>query len=706
MHSDAAKAANHIKNLSGPSEAEVLASIFSDETALFRSPAEPDPERPFAVRLRLMRGLFVSVILMLGDPMTPVPMRKTRSDACFDWYEAELLCPAAPTFYSFSVEWRGKQIHYLRTGAKKVEFWPTPDPARSFRLLPGFRTPAWAKGALQYQILTDRFCSGDPANDVTDREYYYSRGYVRHAQSWDALPGDDDYRCFYGGDLPGVMEKLDYLQSLGVEAIYFNPIFVSPSSHKYDTQDYDHIDPHLTTIPADGGDALPEGEHNNARAFRYIQRVTAAENLAAADEYFARFCREVHRRGMRIILDGVFNHCGSFHKWMDREGIYRGKDGFAPGAYGDPGSPTRGYFKFAPGTEKYECWWNVDTLPKLNYEDSDALCEEIFRIARHWASPPYSIDGWRLDVAADLGHTPEFNHRFWKSFRRRVKELDPEILLVAEHYGDPAPWLQGDEWDTVMNYDAFMEPVTWFLTGMDKHSDRFDPALYQNGAAFFERMEKAMLRLPGPSLECAMNQLSNHDHSRFLTRTNRVTGRLGTMGGAAAGEGIDRRVFREAVVLQMTWPGAPTIYYADEAGQVGWTDPDNRRTYPWGREDTGLIDLHRALAALRRRLPALRSGSFRPLCAGQGYIAYARFDAADRIGVICNNGDDPLPLRLPLRRLGASDGERFRYVFRTTEGGFSDTAEDVGVVKDGAVDLSLPPRCAAVIAADGQQSIQ
>ena len=495
------------------------------------------------------------------------------------------------------------------------------------------------------------------------------------------------------------MERLGYLTSLGVEAIYFNPLFVSPSSHKYDTQDYEHIDPHLTRIADDGGNALEEGDTINLHASRYIRRVASANNLAISDAYFAWFCQEAHRRGMRIILDGVFNHCGSFHKWMDCEGIYHSRDGFAPGAYGNPHSPYRRYFNFEQNSEKYESWWDVPTLPKLNYEGSEALCEEIFRIAQHWASPPFCIDGWRLDVAADLGHSLEFNHRFWKEFRRRVKAVNPDVLIVAEHYGDPGPWLEGDEWDTVMNYDAFMEPVTWFLTGMDKHSDSRCDALYQNGPAFFERMEATMQRLPAPSLYCAMNQLSNHDHSRFLTRTNRMSGRVGTVGSAAAGQGIDKRVFREAAVIQMTWPGSPTIYYADEAGQVGWTDPDNRRTYPWGREDHGLIALHRSLAELRRRYPALRTGSFMSLCSGTGYISYARFDESDLLVIACNNADEAQTLTIPLDAAGAAEGESFQAVFRTGEIGFFDAKEDAGRVKDHCLHLPLAPRSAIVAAA-------
>ena len=658
---------------------QVLASVFSDETALFRSPAEPDPGDTLTLRLRMQKGLGAAVSLLLGPAEAEIPMFCTRTDAVFDWFAATVTCGDRPFFYSFLIRWDGTLIHCKRSGAAVQESLSFPDEAHSFRVYPGFHVPVWARGAVQYQIFTDRFCNGDPSGDVREGEYVYAGAPVHRAADWDAPPEIGDYRCFYGGDLPGVAQKLDYLKSLGVEALYFNPIFVSPSSHKYDTQDYDHIDPHFAPLARDGD---------------YGVRTTDGVNLAAADGCFAGLCAEIHRRGMKIILDGVFNHCGSFHRWMDREGLYR--DAERPGAYGHPNSPYRGYFTFQNDSE-YEAWWGVETLPKLNYENSGALCEEIFRVAEKWASPPYCIDGWRLDVGADLGHSREYNHLFWKEFRRRVKAVNPEVLLLSEHYGDPSEWLRGDEWDSVMNYDAFMEPLTFFLTGMEKHSDYRRDDLYQNGPAFFAAMRENASRLPTPSLQCAMNELSNHDHSRFLTRTNGRAGRLDSAGSAAAAQGVRLGVLREAVVVQMTWPGAPTIYYGDEAGLVGWTDPDNRRTYPWGREDQGLIALHRALTGLRARLSLLRCGSIQALSAGTGFIAYARFDETGLAAVVCNNADTSQTVSLPLRAAGVPDETAMLRVFLTDDVGFSETREPVGVVRGGALELPMAPRSAVIL---------
>lgn len=184
-----------------------------------------------------------------------------------------------------------------------------------------------------------------------------------------------------------------------------------------------------------------------------------------------------------------------------------------------------------------------------------------------------------------------------------MKEVNPDALILAEHYGDPGPWLEGDQWDSVMNYDAFMEPLTWFLTGMEKHSDSFSGELLGNGENFFNAMSYHMSRMQPSSILTAMNELSNHDHSRFLTRTNGVVGRIGTVGAEAANRGVKVCVLREAVMVQMTWPGAPTVYYGDEAGVCGWTDPDSRRTYPWGHEDLELIEYHRYMIRIHKALP-------------------------------------------------------------------------------------------------------
>lgn len=681
----------------------ILSAVFSDESPDYRFPSEPDCGETVRIRLRVAKDSAERVILLFESITVGTMMYKIKSDDFFDYYEAGIICNENEVIYRFLIECPdGTKIAFDKSGIRADEHHvPDFNPAYAFRFIPGFHVPDWAKGAVQYQIFPDRFCNGDPSNDVVDNEYYYTVGHSKHIDDWDALPGDTDIRCFYGGDLQGILDKLDYLQDLGIEVLYLNPVFVSPSSHKYDCQDYEHIDPHFGVITDDIDHVMQSWEKHNGYAPKYIRRVTSEENLEKSDDLFATLCQELHRRGMKIILDGVFNHCGSFNKWMDHEGIYLGKAGFHPGAYQSIHSPYRSYFHFNDSgngrSPMYEGWWGYSTLPKLNYEDSPELCEEVYKIAEKWLSPPYCIDGWRLDVAADLGHSTEFNHKFWQAFRTRVKAINPDALIVAEHYGDPTAWLNGREWDSIMNYDAFMEPVTWFLTGMEKHSDSYRDDLYQNGSAFFGIMADKMSRFKYPSLMCAMNELSNHDHSRFLTRTNRMIGRITTLGSGAAAAGINKGVFREAVTIQMTWPGAPTVYYADEAGQVGWTDPDNRRTYPWGHEDQGLIDLHRDLIHLRRTLPVLKTGSIKPLLADYGRIAYARFNSESRCVIAVNNTGNLTDFRLHVRDAGAPEGETFRCCVQTTQDGHMTSNEVWGIVTDGVLTFNLPPFSSIVL---------
>ncbi len=316
------------------------------------------------------------------------------------------------------------------------------------------------------------------------------------------------------------------------------------------------------------------------------------------------------------------------------------------------------------------------------------MVEEILRIARKWVSPPFNADGWRLDVAADLGHSSEYNHFFWRKFREAVKEANPNAIILAEHYGDPCSWLEGGEWDTVMNYDAFMEPITWFLTGMEKHSDEYRGDLLGNARSFFDAMSHHMSRFTAQSMMVAMNELSNHDHSRFLTRTNHRVGRTAYAGPEAASEGINVAVFRSAVVIQMTWVGAPTIYYGDEAGVCGWTDPDNRRTYPWGKEDLELIEFHRQIIRIHKENPALMKGSYHPLIIGNQCLAYGRFKGTNRIAVAVNNSKEEVTLFVPVWKLGVGQNSVMEVLMHSTFDGYSCQGEGY-IVKNNMIKVVL-----------------
>ena len=388
-------------------------ALFCDGTQDYVIPAEPKANEKVILRFRTAHNDVEEVHLLVGN--RSYSMWRTRSAGEFDFYEIDWKLGEEPLRYSFEIK-KGEQICYFnRCGVSdhREDYY-------AFVIVPGFSTPEWAKGAVMYQIFVDRFYNGDPTNDVEDREYLYIGAPAAKIQDWDQLPAPMDIRNFYGGDLQGVMDKLDYLQDLGVEVIYFNPLFVSPSNHKYDIQDYDYIDPHYGRIVEDGGEPLPEGAQDNIHAGKYQKRTGDIRNLEASNELFARLVKEMHRRGMRVILDGVFNHCGSFNKWMDRERIYEPQPDYPKGAYVSADSPYRKYFHFHdsrdeawPYNASYDGWWGHDTLPKLAYEDSLELEQYIMDIGKKWVSPPYNVDGWRLDVAADLGCSNEYNHMFW-----------------------------------------------------------------------------------------------------------------------------------------------------------------------------------------------------------------------------------------------------------------------------------------------------
>lgn len=678
-------------------------ALFSDGTAFYRNPSEPDCFEEVNLRFRTGRENVDEVILVFDEQR--YTMQKVANDKMFDYYEYTVKLGDSRVEYYFEVH-SGHMVCYFNS----VGVCSSVENYYNFSITPSFQTPDWAKGAIIYQIFVDRFYNGDRSNDVETDEYFYIGEGTHKNSDWMKYPREMDVREFYGGDIAGVMQKLDYLQDLGVEAIYLNPIFVSPSNHKYDIQDYDYIDPHFGRIVKNDGENLQrdengnliihDPEHPNKDATRYICRVTDKENLEASNQLFIEFVEEVHRRGMKVILDGVFNHCGSFNKWLDRECIYEDAPGYEKGAFVSKDSPYRTFFKFRedtwPYNVNYDGWWGHDTLPKLNYEESPKLYEYIMRIARKWVSPPYNVDGWRLDVAADLGQTAEYNHHFWHEFRRNVKEANPNAIVLAEHYGDPTEWLKGDQWDTVMNYDAFMEPLTWFLTGVEKHSDEYRGDLIGNADAFFGSMRHYMTRFNTQSLQVAMNELSNHDHSRFLTRTNHQVGRISSRGADAANEGVNKNLFRMAVLMQMTWPGAPTIYYGDEAGLCGWTDPDSRRAYPWGHEDEELIQYHKELIRIHKEHQVLRTGSILFLFGEYQCISYGRFDDNEHIVVAINISQDTRHMEIPVWRLGVTQPTRMARVILTDAGGFSIETK-VYQVQSGKLVLDCPPETAVLV---------
>jgi cyclomaltodextrinase / maltogenic alpha-amylase / neopullulanase len=431
--------------------------------------------------------------------------------------------------------------------------------------------PAWVKDAIFYQIFPDRFANGEPARSP------------ENVEPWGSPP---TIHNFMGGDLKGVIDHLDYLAQLGVNVIYLNPIFQATSNHKYNTYDYFRIDPHFGDLKT-----------------------------------FKRLLRACHDRGIRVILDGVFNHCG--------RGFYAFHDVLENGRY----SPFFNWFHLDrlplyPYDESqppnYRAWWNIRSLPKFN-TDHPPVREFLLSVARYWIEQ--GIDGWRLDVPNEIA-----DHDFWREFRRAVKAINPDAYIVGEIWQDGRPWLDGTQFDGVMNYLLRDLCVDFFA----RSAIRAD--------VFGQRLE-SLLQMYGPATSRALlNLLGSHDTARFLTLA-----------------GGDAERLKLALLFLFTYPGAPMVYYGDEIGLAGEGDPHCRASFPWDESSWNqeLRDWTRRAIALRRDHAVFRDGEYRALLAdaAANLYAFARINDESLAVVVLNNNSYPLTLiKLRLDRLELPDG--------------------------------------------------
>lgn len=602
-------------------------TFYSDETKYYRTPAEPGAFESVKIRLRTGRYQARSVFLCLEDEEVPMTWESEKHN--FDYYTAGIEVKDSVIPYSFRIETEEGEVRYDKAGAVRGE-----RPILPFRIIPGFRTPDWSKGCLYYQIFPDRFCR--VGGEQQKPETLYSGKPVIWSD-WDDPLHKDTYRQIYGGNLQGIISRISYLKELGIEAFYLNPIFKSPSSHKYDCADYEHID---TGFGVYGDEE-------------------------ASDRLFSELVRTAHEAGIKVVIDGVFNHCSSDHKWFDKEE----KNADVRGAYKNPDSPYHDRFVFRNrACTEYEAWWNVPTLPKLNYEGDPSLERDILNVARKWITGPFGADGWRLDVAADLGHSEKYNHEFWKKFRTAVKEAGEDKLILAEHYEDARAWLSGGEWDSIMNYRGFMEPVSFFFTGIDKHSDSAAPVLKGNAEGLRKILNLECALMPDSSVLSALNQLDNHDHSRFLTRTNGKTGRFDPSKTDEAGKEIRKSILRQAAAFMYFWKGSPGLYYGDEAGLCGFTDPDNRRCYPWNNADEELLDYFKGLGKLRKTYSFVKDASTVILYAENSVFAFARFTDREFLITAVSAAPKEVNLKIPVWPAGLPGFEDNREVICVLSG--------------------------------------
>ncbi len=499
------------------------------------------------------------------------------------------------------------------------------------------RVPSWFGEGMTYQIFPDRFRRSripNPEGLVGGRTVH---------QGWEEFPeyrpdaqGEVRNRDFFGGDFQGVLEKLDYLRGLGVETLYFNPIFEAAENHRYGTADYSRVDPML------GG-----------------------------NEDFSQLCREAHKRGMRVILDGVFNHTGFVSRYFNGNGFYP-----EVGASQSEDSPYRPWFNFTQWPRKYESWWGIYSLPAVN-EGNPSYRDFIFgsedSVVRRWLRA--GADGWRLDVADEL--PDDFVHGIHAAARAEK----PDAVLIGEvwedgstkiAYGARRKHILGGHCDGLMNYPLRSAILTYFTGG--------------GGEGFVESMETIRENYPPFAFYSAMNSLGTHDTPRILTL-------LGAE-GEFRDQSKDWRaqfqlspkqrkrgkdLLRAAALLLFCFPGSPTVYYGDEAGMEGFEDPFNRQTYPWGREDQELVDWFRALGQARRKYPALRRGTIQYLYGKGPLLAFLRQEGKQRLLCAFNAGETPQAMSLELEGqlapiLGEAQSER----------------------QEGTVSLTLPPQSGAL----------
>ncbi|NBI10828.1 DUF3459 domain-containing protein [Colidextribacter sp. OB.20] len=496
--------------------------------------------------------------------------------------------------------------------------------------------PTWFGEGVTYQIFPDRFRRSripDPEGLVGGRTVH---------QSWEEAPeflpndyGEIRNRDFFGGDFQGVIEKLDYLKELGVETVYFNPIFEAAENHRYGTADYSRVDPMLGT-----------------------------------NEDFTRLCDEAHRRGMRVMLDGVFNHTGFVSRYFNGDGFYP-----ETGACQSEDSPYRPWFNFTQWPNKYDSWWGIYSLPAVN-ENNPSYQEFIFggedSVVRRWLRA--GADGWRLDVADELPDS------FVHGIHEAARAEKPDAVVIGEvwedgstkvAYGVRRKHILGGHCDGLMNYPLRSAILSFFQGG--------------GGEAFVEGMETIRENYPPFAFYSAMNSLDTHDTPRILTL-------LGA-GGEYRDQSKEwrarfrlshrqrlrgRQLLKAAALLLFCFPGSPTVYYGDEAGMEGFEDPFNRQTYPWGREDRELMDWYRTLGRLRKDHPALRQGAIRYIYGRGPLMAFLREMEEERLLCVFNAGDEDHALTF--------DGGRLIPLLGQPQ--FSQ--------KDGLYTVALPPRSGAV----------
>jgi alpha-glucosidase len=598
-------------------QSSYLSSIHHSGSARYVSPGLPRLGATVTIRLRTAVTPRIQQVLLRTAPDGEQhfsPMQSSSrgpADACL-WWSVSLPIIMPVTSYRFLVITDEGARWYNAAGLHAFN----PPDSHDFKLLADYQAPNWLKETVFYQIFPDRFADGDPSTNVAEGEYEYA-GYKSRARRWGEPPtasGRAAMLEFFGGDLLGIIDHLDYISALGANALYLNPIFTAYSNHRYDVIDYFSVDPHLG-----GNQAL----------------VNLRSDLA--------------RREMHYILDIVPNHCGFLHPWF-------------MAAISDPAAPTAEYFTFKQHPQEYETWLGVRSLPKLNYR-SESLRQIMYAgensVFRHWLRPPYSADGWRIDVANMLARqgANQLGVLVGQGIRQAVKAENPEAYLMGENFFDATSQLQGDCWDGVMNYSGFALPLRDWLGPLRIHvpgqSQWLNMGTAVSTQALVDSWNAFRAGIPWVVAVQQYNLIGSHDTPRALS----------LLGG-------NLPLYRLAVALLFTYPGVPSVYYGDEIGLSAGQDKTSRQCMSWDPStwDLDLQAYFKTLIHLRRTSPALQDGGFQVIFLDDDSLVFQRDAQKEIILVAARRGSQTRPAGpIPLSHAAIPDGTQFTEIFSSSQ---------------------------------------
>lgn len=562
------------------------------------------------------------VFIRLGDVSTPVEMRFEKSENGFSVYTADYVFDAAGIYY-YRFEMRNRDgVWYYGRGENGESVCGENLPEWQLTVYKStYKTPDFAKGNIIYHIFVDRFNRADGVK--TKRKY---RLHESFSESPEVVSTDGKYYAddFFGGNFNGIREKLDYLEELGVGIIYLSPIFKAYSNHRYDTGDYLKVD-----------------------------------ELLGTEDDFKRLLDAAHEKGMKIILDGVFNHSGADSLYFNKFGTYD-----SLGAYQSKSSPYYDWYYFKKFPDEYACWWGCDNVPDLNKSNKDyrALVFGKNGVVEKWQK--LGADGWRLDVVDELPID------FVNLLIKKIKSVNKDALVIGEvwedastkvSYGELRPYLLGDQLDGTMNY-PFMNAIIAYVRDGD---EKF----------FKDTVQSILENYPKETVYCLMNSLGTHDTVRIINALSDVrahgwskTHKLGYKLPDSEYEKAKKKLYL-ASVLQFTLPGIPSIFYGDEAGLQGFDDPINRRPYPWGSEDKEILDHYRKLGRIRRENRAVFSGGFN-MRDENGLVAYERAGGGDEILIAVNAGTDDKTLIINKEYTSLYNNKEYKDVVDVPGGSF------------------------------------